>query len=98
MPNRKKKKKVGWRQNLLQRRSRMSNLLGQRLGDYQLHRLLEQGEIVDSYLGKHIRTGNNTTLKVFRVQVQSADVNQFQQLARRLISFVHPNISRIIDF
>lgn len=45
----------------------MDQQLGQRIGAYQLVYVLERGEVVESYVGEHMRTKVNAKAKLFHM-------------------------------
>jgi eukaryotic-like serine/threonine-protein kinase len=83
--------------NISQERSRMVDYIGQRLGNYQLTRLLGEGSFAQVYLGEHIYLGTPAALKVLRPQLAN-DLDQFRTEARTIARLVHPNIVRVLEF
>jgi len=74
------------------------NRVGQRLGNYQLIRLLGEGGFAEVYLGEHIHLGSYAAIKVLHSQLSSAEREKFRLEARTLVHSVHPHIVRILGF
>jgi serine/threonine protein kinase len=74
------------------------NRQGQRLGNYQLERLLGRGGFAEVYLARHLRLQRAVALKVLHASLSSEDVNTFQREAQTIASLEHPHIVRIYDF
>ena len=72
--------------------------VGQRLGNYQLVRLLGEGGFAEVYLGEHIHLGSHAAIKVLHSQLSSGEREKFRLEARTLVHLVHPHIVRILDF
>lgn len=68
----------------------------QQVGAYELVRLLEKGEVVERYVGEHVRTRASATIKLYCASVTEEEA--FQQEARRCARVTHPQIVRILDF
>lgn len=69
---------------------------GQQVGAYELVRLLETGEVVESYVGEHVRTRARATIKLFCAPI--TEEGAFQQKARQCASVAHLQVVRILDF
>src|SRR5690348_15999760 len=76
----------------------MGDLLGQRLGNYRLLRLLGRGGFAQVYLGEHLRLGTQAAIKVLAVHLADDDVEHFLTEARTIARLEHPHIIRILDF
>jgi eukaryotic-like serine/threonine-protein kinase len=76
----------------------VSNRAGQRLGNYQLMRLLGEGGFAEVYLGEHIHLGSQAAIKVLHSRLTSDERERFRQEARTLVRLVHPHIVRVLDF
>ena len=76
----------------------MADRVGQRLGNYQLIRLLGEGSFAEVYLGEHIHLGTQAAIKVLHTQLTSDDVNKFRTEARTVAHLVHPHIVRVLEF
>ena len=74
------------------------NGLNQRLGNYQLTRLLGHGGFADVYLGEHIYLKSLAAIKILRTPLIEEDRATFLAEARTLISLTHPHIIRMLDF
>ncbi len=76
----------------------MADRVGQRLGNYQLIRLLGEGGFAEVYLGEHIHLGTQAAIKVLYTQLISDDVGKFRTEARTIARLIHPHIVRVLDF
>ncbi len=76
----------------------MADLLGQRLGNYRLIRLLGRGGFAQVYLGEHLRLGTQAAIKVLALHLADEDVERFLTEARTIARLEHPHIVRILDF
>jgi serine/threonine protein kinase len=72
--------------------------VGQRLGNYQIIRLLGEGGFGEVYLGEHIHLGSQAAIKVLNSQLTSKEIGPFLSEARTLVRLIHPHIVRILDF
>jgi eukaryotic-like serine/threonine-protein kinase len=75
----------------------MVDYIGQRLGNYQLTRLLGEGGFAQVYLGEHIYLSTQAAIKVLSTQVAN-DTDWFRTEARTIARLVHPNIVRVLEF
>lgn len=71
---------------------------GQRLGNYQLTRLLGRGGFAEVYLGEHVFLRTQAAIKVLQVRLAGEEMQAFLQEARTIASVSHPNILRILEF
>jgi serine/threonine protein kinase len=71
---------------------------GQRLGNYQLIRLLGEGGFAKVYLGEHVYLKNLAAIKVLGAQLMQGEAEAFQAEARILIDLKHPSIIRVLEF
>jgi serine/threonine protein kinase len=76
----------------------MHDLLGRRLGNYRLVRLLGYGGFADVYLGEHVHLGTQAALKVLRARLESEEQERFLQEGRTIAHLSHPSIVRVLDF
>ncbi len=76
----------------------MSDHHVQRLGNYQLTRLLGRGGFAEVYLGVHSRLGMKAAIKILHTQLSGRDIDEFQQEARVIADLKHPHIVRVLDF
>jgi len=72
--------------------------VGQRLGNYQIVRLLGEGGFGEVYLGEHIHLGSQAAIKVLNSRLTSKEISPFLAEARTLIRLIHPHIVRVLDF
>lgn len=72
--------------------------MGQRLGNYQLIRLLGEGGFAEVYLGEHVHLGSYAAIKVLHSQLSSEEREKFRLEARTLVRLVHPHIVRVLEF
>ena len=71
---------------------------GQRLGNYQLSRLLGHGGFAEVYLGEHIYLRTSAAIKVLEMQLANEALDSFLNEARTIARLEHPNIVRVLDF
>jgi serine/threonine protein kinase len=76
----------------------MSDLTGQRFGNYRLIRLLGQGGFADTYLGEQVYIGTPAAIKIVQTQLAQDDQGAFFREARTIAQLKHPNIVRLLDF
>lgn len=76
----------------------MPERVGQRLGNYQLVRLLGHGGFADVYLGEHVYLRTQAAIKVLRMELNADERNNFLNEARTIAHLVHPHIIRVLDF
>jgi serine/threonine protein kinase len=76
----------------------MVALIGQKLGNYHLTRLLGRGGFSEVYLGEHLYLKNQAAIKVLRTSLSDEEIDQFLSEARTLARLSHPQIVRVIDF
>ena len=78
----------------------MSDLIGQRLGHYELIDLLGKGGMATVYRARQETTKRNVAIKVIRAdQVTNTDfVKRFQREAEVIASLSHPHIVKIFDY
>lgn len=75
----------------------MVDYIGQRLGNYQLTRLLGEGSFARVYLGEHIYLNTQAAIKILNTQLAD-DLDGFRTEARTIARLIHPNIVRVLDF
>ena len=76
----------------------MADLIGQRLGNYRLLRLIGRGGFADVYLAEHIHLGTQAAIKVLQVRLVESNRENFLNEARTIAHLVHPYIIRVLDF
>ena len=76
------------------------NPLGQKLGNYQIVKLIGHGGFADVYLGEHIYLKTRAAIKVLHTRIgQDQDsILYFQKEAQTIAHLTHPHIVRILDF
>ncbi|GHO46136.1 serine/threonine-protein kinase [Ktedonospora formicarum] len=74
------------------------NHVGQRLGNYQLVRMLGKGGFAQVYLGEHIHLGTQAAIKVLHTRLSDSDIEAFRMEARTIARLVHPHIVRVLEF
>src|SRR6266496_655996 len=77
---------------------RMTNYVGQQLGNYHLVRLLGEGGFAEVYLGEHIHLGTQAAIKILHTQLAKDDIDSFRHEARTIAQLEHPHIVRVLDF
>lgn len=75
----------------------MISFLGQQIGNYELIRLLGEGNFAQVYLGEHIYLNTPAAIKILNAQVDD-DLELFRVEARTIARLVHPNIVRVLEF
>ncbi|HEY6410527.1 MAG TPA: serine/threonine-protein kinase, partial [Ktedonobacteraceae bacterium] len=76
----------------------MVEYVGQKLGNYQLVRLLGRGGFADVYLGEHIYLQTPAAIKVLQVRLTDEALEKFLVEARTVARFSHPNIVSVLEF
>ena len=76
----------------------MSIRVGQRLGNYQLVRLLGQGGFAQVYLGEHIYLKTQAAIKVLHTQLGNDEQVGFLDEAHTIAHLRHPSIVRVLEF
>ncbi len=76
----------------------MTERVGQRLGNYQLLRLIGRGGFAEVYLGEHIHLKSPAALKILHAQFTEENAAQFMREAQTLARLIHPRIVRVLDF
>ena len=76
----------------------MESRQGQRLGNYQLTRLLGSGGFGEVYLAEHVYIKTLAAIKIMHANMVRGEFEQFAREAQTLASLRHPNIIRILDF
>ncbi len=71
--------------------------VGQKLGNYQLTKLLGQGGFADVYLGEHIYLKTPAAIKVLQIRLTDDALEQFLAEARTIACLTHPNIIHVLD-
>src|SRR5438876_4864261 len=77
---------------------RMTDRVGQRLGNYRLIRLLGRGGFAEVYLGQHVRLNMQAAIKVLHTQLADEDVENFHREAETIAALTHQHIVRLLDF
>lgn len=77
---------------------KMTDMIGQKRGNYRLTRLLGSGGFADVYLGENIHLGNNVAIKILNARLNDNGIQQFKNEALTLIKLDHPHIIKILDF
>lgn len=77
----------------------MADRVGERIGNYQLLKLLGKGGFAEVYLAEHIHLGTQAAVKLLHAQLAGAEeLEQFRQEARTIAALIHPNIVRVLEF
>ena len=72
----------------------MANLMGERLGNYRLIRLLGEGGFAEVYLAEHIHLGTQAAIKVLLTQLAKDTMEQFRTEARTIARLEHVDMSQ----
>ncbi len=76
----------------------MQNRVGQRIGNYQLTRLLGRGSFGDVYLGQQVHDNTPAAVKVLQTRLTPEDLKGFINEASTTFRLQHPNIVQLLDF
>jgi serine/threonine protein kinase len=71
---------------------------GKKLGNYRLLKLLGTGGFADVYLGEHIYLKTSAAIKVLRLYLDDAALDQFLTEARTIARLKHRHIVSVHDF
>src|SRR2546421_7295585 len=77
---------------------KMTDRVGQHLGNYQLIQLLGQGHWASVYLGEHLHLRTQVAIKVLHGPGADSEMDGFLSEARTVARLRHPHIVRILDF
>jgi len=72
--------------------------IGQRLGNYQLIRLLGEGGFAEVYLGEHLHLKTQAAVKLLHTRLSNDDIESFRREAQVIAQLIHPHIVRVLDF
>ena len=72
--------------------------VGQRLGNYQLVRLLGEGGFAEVYLGEHLHLKTQAAVKLLHTRLSHDDIEGFRREAQVIAQLIHPHIVRVLDF
>ncbi|KLU06981.1 serine/threonine protein kinase [Rhodopirellula islandica] len=77
----------------------MSDLVGCRVGDYQVLRRLGSGGMADVYAAKHLKLRRDAALKVLRrtPQTSQEDLRRFEREAQAAACLNHPSIVQVYE-
>src|SRR5260221_14661792 len=78
--------------------ARMSDHVGQQLGNYRLLRLIGRGSWGSVYLGEHLHLGTQAAIKVLHAHLTSEGSEQLRSEARTMARLIHSHIVRVLDF
>src|SRR2546425_10422242 len=77
---------------------KMTDRVGQHLGNYQLIQLLGQGHWASVYLGEHRHLHTQAAIKVLHGPWTDSEMDGFLSEARTLARLRHLHIVRVLDF
>ena len=72
--------------------------IGQRLGNYQLVRLLGEGGFAEVYLGEHLHLKTQAAVKLLHTRLSNDDIEGFRREAQVIAQLIHSHIVRVLDF
>ncbi len=78
--------------------SLIGNRAGQKLGNYQLKRIIGQGAFAEVYLAEHVYLKRQVAVKVLHSQLAKEDQESFLNEARTIARLQHPNILSVLEF
>ena len=75
------------------------DIIGQRINNYEVRRLIGEGGMGSVYLAEHVVMGRKAAIKVLRREYSEdeAQVTRFMNEARAANAIGHPNIVDIVD-
>src|ERR1700752_3335264 len=76
----------------------MADRAGQQFGNYQLLRLLGEGNFAQVYLAEHRYLEIPAAIKILYAQMKPDSHAAFQREARTIAHLQHPHIVRVLDF
>ena len=76
----------------------IGNRAGQKLGNYQLKRLIGQGGFAEVYLAEHVYLKTQAAVKVLQTQLAREDQESFLNEARTIARLKHPHILSVLEF
>ena len=71
---------------------------GQRIGNYQFHRLLGKGAFAEVYLGEHLYLRNPAAIKILHTSLNETNEELFLSEAQIIAQLIHPNIVPVREF
>src|SRR5436309_3325658 len=74
----------------------MSDLVGQKLGNYRLLRVLGEGSFATVYLGEPLDFPGQVAIKVFHKPLNAEEGNLFRQDEALLTRLTHPHLVRVL--
>src|SRR5579864_6320228 len=76
----------------------MADRVEQQFGNYQLLRLLGEGNFAEVYLAEHLYLETPAAIKVLHTRMKPDSHEAFQREARTVAHLQHPHIVRVLDF
>ena len=78
----------------------MANLIGKKVGKYEITELIGRGGMAEVYKGYHSRLDRNVAIKVLYSHLAEGEEFQkrFEREAKSIASLKHPNIVQVFDF
>src|SRR5579859_4054224 len=76
----------------------MTGWIGQKLGNYQILRMLGHGGFANVYLGQQVYLKTYAAIKVLQSQLPHNDLPTFLREARTIASLTHAHIVRVLEF
>src|SRR5688572_4021972 len=78
----------------------MANLIGQRLGQYEIIAFLGKGGMATVYRARQVSIGRDVAIKVIRPELTETEdfVKRFEREASTIASLSHPHILKVFDY
>jgi serine/threonine protein kinase/Tol biopolymer transport system component len=75
----------------------MVDLIGRKIGNYFLLRLLGKGSVAQVYLGEHVFLQTQAAIKVFNSTLTPAQLEVFRREAGQSVRLEHPHLVRVLE-
>jgi serine/threonine protein kinase/DNA polymerase III delta prime subunit len=76
----------------------MTDRVGQQFGNYQLLRLLGEGNFAEVYQAEHLYLETPAAIKILHTRMEPDSQESFLREARTIAHLQHPHIVRVLDF
>src|SRR5947207_3063912 len=86
--------------NLDLTRDNMANLIGQRLGQYEIVSLLGKGGMATVYRARQLNIARDVAVKVIKPDLMEVSdfIKRFQREAETIATLSHPHILKLFDY
>ena len=78
----------------------MADLIGRRLGNYEISQVLGEGGMASVYRARQVNMGRDVAIKVIKTSANNAEefTLRFEREARTVAALNHPHILKVFDF